>query len=602
MKTLSSLLALAATLTIVAVRAQSDRPLIGADMIVFNARITTQSLTQPEASALAVKRGRIYAVGTDAEILGLKDNTTKVIDADGRRLIPGLMDAHVHVLNERNYNYNVRWDGVPTLERALEMLSEQAKRTPEGQWVKVIGGWSPYQFKENRYPTMEELRKAVPNRPSIVQYAYNRAFLNELAMKAVGVGTPRFPMFPGTVLEKDSQGNYTGVVDAYTFTFSTMEGMAPQPSFEEQVNSLTYVINDLNRFGVTSVIDAGSHWGYPEAFAPLQSLIKNNRLNIRVPFIDLQFSDVSGGTLVDAEIEAITRKAPISPGENIHPTMEHGYEYEGTGEVLRLALHDHENFDRPAIIIDKDSMRRYIEEDVTKLVKRRIPFRMHISYDENISPFLDALEKVNRQTPLDGLRWSIEHAETISPENIERVKKLGGGIALDDKMALHGDGFIKTYSREKALQTPLLRRLVDSGIPLAMTTDGFRASSFNPWIGIGWTVSGKSVSGSEILAKENRLTRQEALKLFTLGAAWFSHDEHEKGKIAPGILADFALLSGDYFAIPEQQIKDLSSVLTVVNGRVVFGAGKYSSLAPKLPEVIPAWSPIKYFGGYAATK
>ena len=156
-----------------------------------------------------------------------------------------------------------------------------------------------------------------------------------------------------------------------------------------------------------------------------------------------------------------------------------------------------------------------MEEDITKLVKRRIPFRMHISYNENITPFLDALENVNRKTPFDGLRWSIEHAETISPENIERVKKLGGGIALDDKMALHGDGFIKTYNREKALQTPRLRQLVDSGIPLAMTTDGFRASSFNPWIGISWMITGKSVSGSEILAKDNRLSRDEALKLYT---------------------------------------------------------------------------------------
>jgi predicted amidohydrolase YtcJ len=153
-----------AALYIVASNAQSDKSSIGADMIVFNARITTQSLSQPEASALAVKKGRVYAVGTDAEILSLKNNSTKLIDADGRRLIPGLNDSHIHILNERNYNYNMRWEGVPTLKLALEMLSEQAKRTPEGQWVKAIGGWSPYQFKENRLPTMEELNKAVPNR------------------------------------------------------------------------------------------------------------------------------------------------------------------------------------------------------------------------------------------------------------------------------------------------------------------------------------------------------------------------------------------------------------------------------------------------------
>ena len=591
-----------AIMFIVVGKAQSNDRFVGADLIVFNAKITTGSLSQPEASALAVKRGRIYSVGTDAEILSLKDNNTQLIDAGRRRLISGLNDVHVHVLNERSYHYNVRWDGVPTLQRALEMLSEQAKRTPEGHWVKAIGGWSPYQFKENRFPTMEELRKAVPDRALIVQYAYNQAFLNELAMKALGVGTDRFQMWPGTELEKDKQGRYTGIVRGLTFTFLTMEYMVPQPSFEEQLNSLIYTINDLNRFGITSIVDGGNASGYPQGHATLEKLVRENRLNIRFSFMDLQFGDVSSPTLIDAEIAAITKKFPISPGENIHPTMAHGHEYEGTGELLRMELHDHENFDRPAVIINKDSMRQYMEEDITKLVKRRIPFRMHISYNENITPFLDALENVNRKIPFDGLRWSIEHAETISPENIERVKKLGGGIALDDKMALHGDGFIKTYNREKALQTPRLRKLVDSGVPLAMTTDGFRASSFNPWIGISWMITGKSVSGSEILAKDNRLSRDEALKLYTTGPAWFTYQEHESGRIVPGNLADFVLLSKDYFTIPDDEIKTISSVLTIVDGRVVFGAQEYNTLAPKLPETLPAWSPIKYFGGYYNSK
>src|SRR5205085_2322311 len=270
---------------------------------------------------------------------------------------------------------------------------------------------------------------------------------------------------------------------------------------------------------------------------PLDVLKRENRLNIRFPFMDIQLGDKSGASLVDAEINLVSKKSPMSPGENMHPTMAHGYEYEGAGELLRVELHDHENFDMPAVIINKDSMRLYIEEDVSKLVKRRIPFRMHISYNENITPFLDALENVNRKTPLDGLRWSIEHAETITPENIARVKKLGGGIALDGKMAMHGDGFIKTYGREKALQTPRLRQLVESGIPLAMTTDAYRASSYNPWIAINWMITGKSVSGSEILSKENRLTRNEALKLFTSGPAWFEQQENENGKIIPGYLA-----------------------------------------------------------------
>src|SRR5712671_5887943 len=278
------ILLVTAVMFIVVAKSQSDDHFMGADLIVSNAKITTGSLSQPEASALAIKRGRIYAVGTDAEILSLKDNNTRLIDANGRRLIPGINDAHTHILSERSFNYNVRWDGVPTLQRALEMLREQAKRTPEGQWVKVIGGWSPYQFKENRFPTMEELKKAVPDRPLIVQYAYNQVFLNELAMKAFSVGTDRFPAMPGTEFEKDNEGHYTGIVHSFTFTFIGLEYMVPQASFDEQVNSLINVIYYLNRFGITTALDAAAASGYSQGHTPIDLLAKENRLNIRFPF------------------------------------------------------------------------------------------------------------------------------------------------------------------------------------------------------------------------------------------------------------------------------------------------------------------------------
>jgi len=574
----------------------------GADLIVVNAKIFTGNRSQPEASALAVRGGRIYSVGSDAEIRGLSTAQTTVIDARSRRLIPGIVDAHTHVLNDLAYNYNVRWDGVPTLRQALDMLSEQARRTPEGQWVKVIGGWSPYQFEENRFPTIDELRAAVPDRPAIVQYAYNRALLNDQAMAALNVGSEQFAQLPDIEIERDSRGNPTGVIHGYTWLFLALETMVPQPSVEEQVSSITYSVRGLNRLGVTSIIDNGGRWPYPEAQARVDVLARDNRLNVRMPFVDLQLGDGGPVNMVDLEIEAITRTAPISPGQNLHPTLQHGQEYRGAGEVLNGAVHDHENFDRPAVIIDPDTMQRFVEEDVSRLIARRIPFRMHISYNENITPFLDALERVNETVPIDGLRWSLEHAETISPENIERVRRLGGGIALDAKMALHADGFIKTHGREAALQTPRLRMLVDSGIPLAMTTDAFRAATFNPWVGISWMVTGKSVSGSQALADDNRLTRAEALRLFTRGGAWFMNAEAELGAIAPGNLADFAILDRDYFSVSEDEIEAISSVLTVMDGRVVFGVEDYGDLTPALPAALPAWSPSNHFGSYYGDK
>lgn len=578
--------------------AQTQKPGAGADLIVYHAKITTLTAAQPQATALAVSAGRIYAVGNDQEILALKDAHTRLIDAEDRRMIPGLEDSHMHPLNERNFNQKVRWDGVPTLKRALEMLTEQAARTPEGQWVKVTGAWSPYQFKEHRQPTIEELNKAVPDKLLWVQYAYNRIWLNKPAMKFFGIGTPKFKVAPGTELQKDKKGNYTGVIDANTFVFVAMDAMMPETTPEEQVSSLEYVIKDLNRFGLTTVIENSSVVGYPEGHAPIETLIKENRLNIRFPFVDLGFNYDPNKSWVDTEIERITKISPLSPGQNLHPTLEHGHEYEGTGEVLNPEVHDHENFDKPAIIIPQEKMKKYAEEYVRKLILKRIPFRMHMTYNENLTPFLDAMEDVVKTTPLDGMRWAIEHAETISDENIARIKRLGGGIALDNKMALHGEAFAKTYGMEKALYTPRFRDLMKSGIPLSLTTDAFRVSPANPWLGISWAVTGKAVSGNVILAEDNRLTREEALRLYTVGAAWFENHENEKGRIAPGNLADFVLLSDDYFAIPDDQIKDLQSVLTVVGGRVVYGAGKFVELTPKLAEPLPSWSPIKFFGGY----
>jgi hypothetical protein len=406
---------------------------------------------------------------------------------------------------------------------------------------------------------------------------------------------------PGTEFEKDRQGKLTGVIHGYTFTFIAMETMVPQLTFDEEVSSLIHTVHAMNRFGVTSAIDAGNR-GYPTPQAKVDLLARDNRLNLRMPFVDMQFGDGTPMNMVDAQIEATTKNAPISPGQNLHPTLEHGHVYRGAGEVLQLEVHDHENFDRPAVIINPEQMRQHVEQNVTKLVRRRIPFRMHISYDENITPFLDALETLNRTVPLAGLKWSIEHAETISPENIARVKALGGGIALDPKMALHGDAFIKTHGRAKALMTPRLRALVDSGLPLAMTTDAFRAATFNPWVGISWMVTGKSVSGSEVLATSNRLSRVEALRLFTSGPAWFMNAESEMGMIAPGYLADFVLLDRDYLTVAADQIDDISAVLTIMDGRVVFGVQEYGALAPALPEIMPAWSPIRHFGGYHGSR
>jgi predicted amidohydrolase YtcJ len=238
---------------------------------------------------------------------------------------------------------------------------------------------------------------------------------------------------------------------------------------------------------------------------------------------------------------------------------------------------------------------------IRHLVENRWPFRLHATYDETISRALKIYEEVNREVPFDGLHWFFDHCETISDRNIERIRALGGGIAVQDRMAFQGEYFVDRYGAKQARRTPPIRRMLELGVPVGAGTDATRVSSYNPFVSLYWLITGKTVGGTTLYPEGNRLDRLEALRLYTVGSSWFSSEEGKKGALVPGQLADFSMLSADYFSIPAEQIKHLESVLTVVGGRVVFGAGEFEPLGlPPLP-VSPDWSPVKTHGGYAPT-
>jgi predicted amidohydrolase YtcJ len=231
-------------------------------------------------------------------------------------------------------------------------------------------------------------------------------------------------------------------------------------------------------------------------------------------------------------------------------------------------------------------------------MENRWPFRLHATYDESISRFLDVFDEINRDVPFRGLRWFFDHAETITPRNLERVKALGGGIAIQDRMAFQGEYFQSRYGKEAAENSPPFRRMLEMGIPVGAGTDATRVASYNPWVALYWLVSGRTVGGSRLYREANRLGRMEALRLYTKGSSWFSGDEGKKGMIAPGQLADLAVLSADYLTVPEEEIKRIESVLTILGGKVVSGAEEFGSLAPPPLPVSPDWSPVGVYGGY----
>ncbi|WP_440963353.1 amidohydrolase [Massilia sp. GER05] len=563
-----------------------------ADLILTNGKIATMAKEGEFVQAIAVKDGKVLATGSNAKVLKLKRANTQVIDAHGRTVIPGLNDSHLHVIREGlNYNMELRWDGVTSLKRALAMLKEQAARTPDGQWVKVVGGWNEWQFEEKRLPTLEEINAAVPDKPVFILYLYGLGFLNKKAIATLGYD--RNTHYKDGEVELDANGQPTGKLIAKPnalILYSTL-AKTNKLGHDDQVNSTLQFYRELNRLGVTSAIDAGGGFqNYPDDYGVSLELAKQGKLTVRTAYY--LFAQKAG-----KELEDFQRWLTMThPKQNDHMLYPNGFSAEGAGENLVASAADFENFLEPRPDLPA-SMEHDLEPVVSLLVKNRWPFRLHATYGESIARDLDVIEKVDAQTPLDGLRFIIDHGETVTDADLARIRKLGGGIAVQDRMHFQGESYFKRYG-EQTRQMPPIRKMLAQGIPVGLGTDGTRVSSYNPWPSVYWAVTGKTAGGLQIWQDGDRLTRFEALKLITTGSAWMSGEEKVKGTLKRGQYADFVVLPQDYFAMDAEGIKRLESVLTVVNGKVVYGAGDYAPLAPKALPVSPAWSPVATYGGY----
>jgi predicted amidohydrolase YtcJ len=558
------------------------------DLILHNGAITTLDPAHPQVSAVAITGGQITATGGE-ELLVTAGEKTIRIDLKGRRIIPGLNDSHIHVIRGGlNFNMELRWDGVPSLALALEMLREQARRTPPPQWVRVIGGWTEFQFAEQRMPTLDEINAAAPDTPVFVLHLYDRAMVNKAGLRALGY-TKDTPDPPSGQIQRDRQGNPTGLLIAKPNALILYASLAkgPKLGLDDQVNSTRHFMRELNRLGITSCIDAGGGFqNYPDDYRVIEQLAERDELTLRIAYNLFTQKPKE-------EYDDFARWIGMTePGKGSEV-----YKMNGAGEMLVFSAADFEDFLEPRPDL-QPVMEAELKKVVGLLAAKRWPFRLHATYDESISRFLDIFEEVDREVPFQGLRWFFDHAETISEKNMERVKRLGGGIAIQDRMAFQGEYFVARYGAEAAKRTPPITRMLDLGIPVGAGTDATRVSSYNPWVTLYWLVSGRTVGGLPLYDEKNRLDRTAALRLYTEGSSWFSGDEGKKGGIAVGQFADLAVLSADYFTVPEEEIKGIEAVLTLMGGKIVHGGGDFAPLAPPLPPVSPDWSPVACYGGY----
>jgi predicted amidohydrolase YtcJ len=564
-----------------------------ADMIIYNGQFVTLDNQRPLASAVAIGKGRFLAVGSNRDAMAFRGSATQVIDAEGRTVVPGLNDSHIHVIRGGlNFNMELRWDGVPSLALALEMLAEQARRTPPPQWVRVIGGWTEFQFQERRMPTLEEINGAAPDTPVFVLHLYDRAIINQAALRTLGYDRET-PDPPGGEIQRDKAGNPTGLLIAKPNAMILYASLAkgPKLAYEDQVNSTRLFMRELNRLGLTSAIDAGGGFqNYPDDYRVISELAAKGELTLRIAYN--LFTQHPKGELGD--FASWVRMTSPGQGDDF-------YRLNGAGEMLVFSAADFEDFLEP-----RPDLPVMMEEELSRvirlLVENRWPFRLHATYNESISRFLEVFEAVDNVVPFAGLRWFFDHAETITPQNLERVKTLGGGIAIQDRMAFQGEYFRERYGKEAAGDAPPIRRMLEMGIPVGAGTDATRVASYNPWVSLYWLVTGKTVGGLSLYDEYNLLDRTAALRLYTQGSAWFSGEEENKGAITVGQLADLALLSADYMTVPEEEIRGIESLLTVVGGKVVYAGGEFGSLAPPRLPVSPNWSPVGRYGGYQSGK
>jgi predicted amidohydrolase YtcJ len=560
------------------------------DFVLYNGRVTTMDPARPEAEAVSIRQGVFADVGSSDEILKATPPEAVRVDLRGRRAIPGLIDSHLHLIRGGlNYNMELRWDGIRSLSVAMDMLRRQVQATPAPQWVRVVGGFTELQFAERRLPTLDELNAVAPDTPVFILHLYDRALLNRAALRACGY-TKDTPNPPAGELVRDGSGEPTGLLLARPNAFILYATLAKGPRLpaEYQENSTLHFMRELNRLGITGAIDAGGGFqNYPEDYAVIRRLAEGDRLTVRIAYN--LFTQNAGGELAD--FQRWTSSVDLREGTDY-------LRLNGAGEMLVYSAADFEDFriERPDLPL---TLEPSLEQVVRLLAERGWPWRLHATYDETIGRALDVFERVHRDVPISKLGWFFDHAETVSDRNIDRVVKLGGGFAIQDRIAFQGEYFRNRYGAEAARRAPPIQQMLRAGAPVGAGTDATRVASYNPWLSLAWLVTGATLGGAR-LRGDDVLERHEALRLWTRANTWFSADQERRGAIIRGQLADLAVLSQDYFTVPDEAIADITSDLTVVGGRIVHGSGPFSPLAPPLPPAMPDWSPVRTFGGYGA--
>ena len=538
-----------------------------ADIVFTNGKILTVDKNFSIKEGVAIENDHIVAVGTAQEIRLWIGPRTRVINLGGRTMIPGLIDSHIHAtVAGSTWDSELHWQSTRSLADGLRQIADAAGKVPAGSWIVVNGGWTPAQFVEGRLPTLADLDAVAPKHPVYVQYLRQEAILNSAALSAAGINR-KTPNPTGGEFEHDpATGELTGVLKG-TAAWEYAYRKIPQPDLDQVRENLRKCFRELSRLGITTVADLQTgnvNFGYRRVLADMSH---SNQLSVRLNYY------ISPNEPGD-EFEQVRRAT-----EEIKQLSNNDmFRFAGFGETLIHGTSDGDLLSNPQGIVIPPDEREKFRRLARFLAESGYNFQLHTTHDSTARQLLDILEEVNRETPFSRQRIIFAHLEDATPETIARIKALGGGITVQDRMALVGEQVVELWGAATSRRAPPLRTMIDAGVQVGAGSDAFRSGNYSPMLSLWWLITGKTIAGTPIRDASQNITREEALRMYTMGSAWLLLDNQRKGSIERGKLADLAVLNADYLAVPVDQIPHLESVLTMVGGRMVYATGPFAQL------------------------
>ncbi|MEU6611638.1 amidohydrolase [Streptomyces shenzhenensis] len=538
-----------------------------ADLVLVNGRITADDHGPGSAQAIAIRGDRIAAVGGDEEIRHLAGPHTVVADLGGRRVIPGLYDSHIHFVRAgRAWIDEARWDEARSVAEALEIIRTAARSRRPGEWITVLGGWHPFQFAEGRAPTRAELDDVAPHNPVYAQEIYTRATLNTQAMHICGVtGADAAPA--GGVYETDEAGTPTGVVSGIP-AFNHCLRFTMIDDVERETRSTRALVAELAALGLTGVVDMGgrSRMGV-DAYRGLYELHRRGDLDMRVRLYTHVFGE-------NEQNEFDNYMAYVRPGfgDDLLRVV-------GIGEIMSHSWYDADGLEDLVLSAEhRDQLRTM----TLRAIDRGWAINIHAVGDSAIRQILDVWDTIGREQFAAARRMSFSHADFASEQTLKRIREFGFGITVQHWMSTGAADLAARLGVEQVSQQPKLRTMLDLGLPLGAGTDAMVAAPANPWQALHWLVTGINGGRGPSRTREQLLTREEALRAYTAGSAWIGLDETDVGVLRRGMKADLAVLSEDYFEVPDEHIPFITSELTLLNGYPSHEGAAFAGLRPAI--------------------